>query len=123
VRGTLSRDGPSRMHGQSPCPLSQSNQRPTSAEVATPSLATTATPEEWCAMRWIELALMGLPAAVVLAWLMGLRHASMRLILLFAVLVAALAATLFWMGDTRSIAGRYVPAHLQNGHIEPGHGQ
>jgi hypothetical protein len=74
-------------------------------------------------MRFIELALMSLPLALVVAWFMGARHASFRGLAVIAGLLAGLGGILFWMGDERGFRGRYVPAHLEDGRVVPGRGE
>ena len=68
-------------------------------------------------VRFAELALVSLPFLLVLAWLLGLRHASYRAFMLLALILAALGAALFWFGEQRSFTGAYSPARLQNGKV------
>ena len=73
-------------------------------------------------MRFVEIALMALPLALVIAWFMGARHASYRGLAVIACVLAALGGTLIWMGDHRGFTGRYTPARLQDGRVLPGGG-
>jgi hypothetical protein len=73
-------------------------------------------------MRFVELALMSLPLALAVAWFMGARYASYRGLAVIACVLAALGGALFWMGDSRSFIGRYTPARLQDGRVQPGGG-
>jgi hypothetical protein len=57
---------------------------------------------------------------LLLAWFLGLRHASYRVFLLLALALAALGGTLFWMSTQRMVAGPYTPAHWRDGRIVPG---
>jgi hypothetical protein len=74
-------------------------------------------------MRFVELALMSLPLALVVAWVMGARHASYRGLAVIAVLLGVLGGVLFWMGDERGFLGVYTPARLQDGRVVPGGGR
>jgi hypothetical protein len=51
----------------------------------------------------------------------GLRHASMRVFMALALLLAALGGGLYWMSSDREFRGRYVPAQWQNGRVVPAH--
>jgi hypothetical protein len=73
-------------------------------------------------MRFIELALMSLPGVLLLAFLLGARHASLRAMAVAAACLAALGGALFWMGDQRGFTGHYTPAKLQDGRVIPGQG-
>jgi hypothetical protein len=68
-------------------------------------------------MRTVELLLLSLPAILLVAWFMGLRHASTRTFMAAALLLAAIGAALWWFGEQRAFTGRYSPARLQNGRI------
>jgi hypothetical protein len=74
-------------------------------------------------MRFVELALMSLPLALLVAWFMGARHASYRGLAVIAVLLGVLGGVLFWMGDERAFVGAYVPARLLGGRVVPGGGR
>ncbi len=73
-------------------------------------------------MRFVELALMSLPLVLVVAWVMGARHASYRGLAVIALLLGLLGGALFWMGDARGFLGAYTPARLQNGQVVPASG-
>lgn len=73
-------------------------------------------------MRFAELALMSLPLWLLIAWIMGARHASFRGLAVIACAVAALGGALFWFGGERSFTGRYQPAHLEHGEVVQGQG-
>ena len=68
-------------------------------------------------MRYADLALLLIPAGLAIAWLSGVRGLSRRGILTALLLLAALAATLIWLGQARSFHGAYEPAHLSGGQI------
>ncbi len=68
-------------------------------------------------MRYADLALLLVPAGLAIAWLCGVRGLSTRGILTALLLLAALAATLVWLGEARSFHGRYEPAHLSGGQV------
>ncbi len=74
-------------------------------------------------MRWIEVALLLAPAALVVAWIYGIRGLSRRGVIAAVILLAACEGTLFWLGSDRAVSGRYVPAHVVNGRIVEGHGK
>jgi hypothetical protein len=71
-------------------------------------------------MRSIEYLLMSLPLVLIGAWFIGLRHASYRVFMAIAVLLAVLGGALYWMSAERAFTGAYDPAHLQGGKIIPG---
>ena len=71
-------------------------------------------------MRTVELLLMSLPLVLIVAWFAGLRHASYRVFLVIAVLLAGLGGALYWMSEDRAFTGHYNPAALRNGRIVPG---
>ena len=73
-------------------------------------------------MRFVEWGLMSLPAALVVAWLMGVRTASFRILGVTALGLAVLGGLLFWMGDSRGFTGAYTPATLRNGQVVSGQG-
>jgi hypothetical protein len=73
-------------------------------------------------MRAIEIALLLIPVALAAAWWYGVRGLSPRGIAAAAALLATLALTLYWAGEDRAVSGRYVPAHVVDGRIVPGHG-
>jgi hypothetical protein len=73
-------------------------------------------------MRTIEIALLMIPFGLAGAWLYGIRGLSRRGIAAAAALLASLAFALYWFGSDRAVSGRYVPAHMVDGHIVPGHG-
>jgi fucose permease len=66
---------------------------------------------------------MSLPVVLAMAWLLGLRHASYRALMVLALCLAALGVALFWFGEQRSFTGAYTPARIENGKILPGRGQ
>jgi hypothetical protein len=68
-------------------------------------------------MRTAELLLISLPALLIVAWFLGLRHASMRVFMAGAVALAVLGLVLFWFGQQRGFVGRYRPAQLRDGQI------
>ena len=72
-------------------------------------------------MRYADLALLSIPAALAIAWLCGVRGLSRRGVLLVLLLLAGLGGTLLLLGNARSFNGRYVPAHLKGDTIVPGH--
>ena len=74
-------------------------------------------------MRFAELALISLPVLLAAAWLMGLRHASFRVFMLMAVVLAGIGTTLVIFGEQRGFTGTYTPAKLQNGQVVPEHGE
>jgi hypothetical protein len=74
-------------------------------------------------MRYFEFALFLVPAGLAVAWWYGVRGLSPRGVVASAAVLAALAAGLFWFGSDRAVSGRYIPAHVQDGRIVPGHGQ
>ncbi len=66
---------------------------------------------------------MGLPQVLIAGWFMGLRHASYRVFMAIALLLAAAGGALYWMSAERAFTGAYSPAHLQDGRVVPGRGQ
>jgi hypothetical protein len=74
-------------------------------------------------LRFAELALISLPLWLVIAWLLGVRHASFRAFMVMALCLAGLGAALLWFSEQRSFTGAYTPARLQNGHVVRGPGQ
>ena len=73
-------------------------------------------------MRTIEVALLLVPVGLVIAWFYGIRGLSPRGIAAASALLAGAAAGLFWLGSDRAVSGHYVPAHVVDGRIVPGHG-
>ena len=71
-------------------------------------------------MRTAEVLLMSLPLLLIAAWFAGLRHASYRVFLAIAVLLAGLGGALYWMSEDRAFTGHYNPAALRDGRIVPG---
>jgi hypothetical protein len=71
-------------------------------------------------MRTIEILLMSLPLLLIGAWFAGLRHASYRVFLAIALLLAGLGGALYWLSEDRAFTGPYNPASLQNGRVVPG---
>jgi hypothetical protein len=63
------------------------------------------------------------PVGLVAAWLYGIRGLSLRGLVASVALLLAMAGGLFWFGSDRAVSGRYVPAHVEDGRIVPGHGQ
>jgi len=74
-------------------------------------------------MRLAELALISLPGLLLLAWFLGLRHASYRIFMAAALLLAALGGALYVTGGRRGFTGPYDPAHWQGGRVVPGQTQ
>ncbi len=68
-------------------------------------------------MRYADLALLLIPAGLLIAWLCGVRGLSRRGILATFLLLAAVATTLVWLGKARSFRGHYEPAHLSGGQV------
>ncbi|MBN8907946.1 MAG: hypothetical protein BGO51_25600 [Rhodospirillales bacterium 69-11] len=76
-------------------------------------------------LRLAELALFLLPFALFLAWRLALpRGPSRAMVLAAAAALLVLAATLFWLSgeDTLAPGATYVPPHMKDGVIVPGHG-
>jgi hypothetical protein len=71
-------------------------------------------------MRTAEVLLMSLPLVLIAAWFAGLRHASYRVFLAIAVLLAGLGGAFYWMSEDRAFTGHYNPAALRDGRIVPG---
>ncbi len=68
-------------------------------------------------MRYADLALLLIPAGLLIAWFSGIRGLSPRGTLTALALLLTLALTLIWLGHARSFQGHYEPAHLTNGQI------
>ena len=75
-------------------------------------------------MRWMELALFLSPFALYAAWRLAVARAQPALLWGVAALVACLAIGTVWFGLVRRLSPgeQYVPAHLEDGRIVPGHG-
>jgi hypothetical protein len=75
-------------------------------------------------MRWAELALFLLPFAVYAAWRLAVVQARPGILWGAVAIAAMLAAGTIWLGLTRKLdrSEVYVPAHVENGRIVPGHG-
>jgi hypothetical protein len=73
-------------------------------------------------MRTIEIALLLIPVLLAAAWWYGIRGLSPRGVAAAAVVLSTLALALYWLGTDRAVSGRYVPAHVVDGRIVPGHG-
>ncbi len=77
-------------------------------------------------LRFAELALFLSPFAAFFIWrLLAVEGGpSLRVVLLSACCIAALAGVLVWLSrrDVLPPGAPYVPAHLQDGRIVPGHG-
>jgi hypothetical protein len=73
-------------------------------------------------MRILEIALLFIPVLLATAWWYGIRGLSPRGIAAAAAILATLALTLYWLGTDRAVSGRYIPAHMVDGRIVPGHG-
>jgi NADH:ubiquinone oxidoreductase subunit 3 (subunit A) len=71
-------------------------------------------------MRLAEYALLSVPVLILIAWLYGIRGLSVRGVIAFAFLIAMMGGMLYWAGADRMFNGRYVPAHLDGGHVVPG---
>ena len=72
-------------------------------------------------MRYAEYALLAVPVCLGVAWLCGIRGLSRRGMFALVGLLVGLAAALVWLGEGRSFTGRYVPARLHDGTVQPGH--
>lgn len=73
-------------------------------------------------MRFGEFALWAVPVAALLIWWLSARIASRRVLAAaIAGLLAVTAVVVFLAMDRRLGSGAYVPAHLQNGQVVPGH--
>ena len=69
-------------------------------------------------MRYADIALLIIPAALLVAWFAGVRGLSMRGIgLAFAALIG-LGGALALLGHERAFHGSYQPARLQNGRVQ-----
>jgi hypothetical protein len=73
-------------------------------------------------MRAIEIALLLIPFLLAAAWWYGIRGLSPRGLAAAAVVLSTLVLALYWLGTDRAVSGRYVPAHVVDGRILPGHG-
>lgn len=71
-------------------------------------------------MRSAEIFLLLLPALLVAAWFMGLRHAGYRVFAAIAGGLLILGIALVYFGQQRAFTGAYAPARLQNGQITHG---
>ncbi len=74
-------------------------------------------------MRAIEAALLFIPVALAIAWWYGIRGLSLRGVVAAVLLLAGFEAALFWAGSDRAVRGHYVPAHVEDGRVVPGHGR
>jgi Family of unknown function (DUF6111) len=75
-------------------------------------------------MRWAEAAMFLAPFALYVAWRVAAVQARPSIVWTTAAAVLALAAVTVWLGLTRRLdrSERYVPAHVEDGRIVPGHG-
>lgn len=75
-------------------------------------------------MRWAELALFLSPFLLYTAWRLAAARAQPALLWGVVAAIAVLAAGTVWFGVTHRLGPdeTYVPAHLQDGRIVPGHG-
>ncbi|MBN8875409.1 MAG: hypothetical protein J0H67_21435 [Rhodospirillales bacterium] len=76
-------------------------------------------------LRLVEFALFLLPFALFLAWRLALPRGPSRGLMIAACLaLLVLAVSLAWMSgdDTLPPGATYVPPHLEDGAIVPGHG-
>lgn len=75
-------------------------------------------------MRWAELLLFLAPFALYAAWRLAAARAQPGIIWGVIVAIAVLAAGTVWLGLSRRLerGETYVPAHLEDGRIVPGHG-
>jgi hypothetical protein len=74
-------------------------------------------------MRYAEIALLLVPVALAAAWICGIRGLSRRGLVASCLVLLTMAAALYWFGAGRAVQGHYVPAHIVNGRIVPGHGR
>jgi hypothetical protein len=74
-------------------------------------------------MRYAEIALLLVPVALAAAWLCGIRGLSPRGMVAACLALLSMAGALYWFGADRAVQGHYVPAHIVNGRIVPGHGR
>ena len=73
-------------------------------------------------MRFGELALFAVPVAALLIWWLSARIASRRVLAgAILALVGVMALVVVLALDRRLGAGPYVPAHVRDGVIVPGH--
>ncbi len=73
-------------------------------------------------MRFGELALFAVPVAALLIWWLSARIASRRVLAAaILALLGVMAAVVILALDRHLGAGPYVPAHLENGVVVPGH--
>jgi hypothetical protein len=68
-------------------------------------------------MRAAEIFLLLLPALLVAAWFMGLRHAGYRAFAAIAGGLVLLGVALVWFGQQRGFTGAYTPARLRDGQV------
>jgi type II secretory pathway component PulM len=75
-------------------------------------------------MRWVDLALFAAPFVLFAAWRIAAARAQPALLWGAVAAVAALAAGTVWFGLSRRLdrGQTYVPAHIEDGRIVPGHG-
>ena len=77
-------------------------------------------------MRFAELAVLLAPIAAFLLWRWAIARAldgpSPRQLLLLCASLVLIAAWLIYTGEHERLPpGRYVPAHVENGQVIPGH--
>jgi hypothetical protein len=72
-------------------------------------------------MRYADIALLLIPAGLLVGWLSGVRGLSRRGAVGAILLLASLGLLLVWLGHDRGFRGAYVPAHLKGGEIVSGH--
>jgi hypothetical protein len=75
-------------------------------------------------LRFAEFGLFLVPFALYVAWRVLGARASFRLVCIAAAMLALMLGAVVWYGlDTGLGPGAtYVPAHIENGRIVPGHG-
>jgi hypothetical protein len=75
-------------------------------------------------MRWAEAGLFLAPFLLYAAWRIAAARAAPALLWAAVAAVASLGVVTVWLGVSHRLdAGdRYVPAHIENGRIVPGHG-
>jgi len=73
-------------------------------------------------MRSIEIILLFIPVLLAIAWWYGIRGLSPRGVAAAAAALTTLALILYVFGTGRAVSGRYIPAHVVDGRIIPGHG-
>ena len=76
-------------------------------------------------LRLAEFGLFLLPFAVYAVWMLGNRRLRPLLLWSAAAGLVTLAGLIIWFGMARSLdkGERYVPAHVEDGRIVPGHGE